>query len=338
MKKLSFSQADKEQMLKEFTSQLNAFKSNQDKFVYEKKFTDLTKIDQTQIKKPVIYFAMEAWLKMQQLVAHCDKEIAWQATVEKRKYKDKEDSDDFYYFVKQVFVYPQKVTGAFVDVDTVKYAEWSLQLDDNTYNTLRFQGHSHVNMAVGPSGTDLNTYQNFLEQLDKDDYYIFMILNKRNEYNIMVYDYAQDILFETADCYVDILTSQGSMNRWVEENMKQVEFKVETPHYATANYGWEDWYDRYDRKNTSSTRGTQLPVQEKKGVITFINERGYMQDRLWYPFNSFTDLVEFFEKNPNLFATASITPETREKVKVRLENKKQKKRGRPAKGEKTHES
>ena len=63
-----------------------------------------------------------------------------------------------------------------------------------------------------------------------------------------------------------------------------------------------------------------------------------MQDRLWYPFNGLADLVEFFEKNPNLFATASITPETREKVKVRLENKKQKKRGRPAKGEKTHES
>lgn len=257
MKRLSLTQEDKDLIVEEFKKSLYNFRSNQDKFVYEKKFSELTKIDEENIKKPIIYFSMEAWLKMLMLVKNCDKEIAWQASVEKRKYKNKENSDDFYYYIKQVFVYPQKVTGTFVDVNEVKYAEWSLQLEDDVYNNLRFQGHSHVNMGVSPSGTDLNTYQNFLDQLTKDDYYIFMIMNKRQEFNIMVYDYAQDILFENKDCFVDVLTSQGSLTRWVEENMKLVEHKEETRKYTNLENLYEPRYGHSFEtpKHTPKKRG-----------------------------------------------------------------------------------
>lgn len=337
MKRLSFSETDKAKMIEEFTLSLQNFRSNQDKFTYEKKFSDLTKEYEETVNKPIIYFSMEAWIKMIQLVKDCDKEIAWQATVEKRKFKNKEDSKDFYYYIKQVFVYPQKVTGTFVDTDEVKYAEWSLQLKDEVYNSLRFQGHSHVNMGVTPSATDLNTYQNFLDQLSKDDFYIFMILNKRNEVNIMVYDYAQDMLFENKDCYVDILTSQGSLTKWSEENMKLVEHKtIETPaimpttRHNMNSWKEEDWYaQRYGS-------GTNYPNR-----ITFANEKGYTKDGIWYSFKNVSELVTFYEEHIELIKTAVLSPAMRDYILDTIEEKQtfknlkvkeKRKPGRPAKG------
>lgn len=309
MKRLSFKNIDIDKIVEDFKQNLINFKSNQDKFIYEKKFSEISKDEEAKIKKPIIYFSMEAWIKMLQLVKTCDKEIAWQATVEKRKFKQKEDSEDFYYFIKQVFVYPQKVTGTFVDVDEVNYTEWSLKLDDEVYNNLRFQGHSHVNMATSPSGTDLNTYQNFLDQLKEDDFYIFMILNKRSEWNIMVYDYKQNILFETKDCFVDVLTTQGSLARWTEENMKQIEFKAE-PTYPKTNY-IDDWYDTYHRKN-------------KPEEITFVNLKGYYKGMKWYAFKDQTDATEWFLDNPDYIESASIPEDFRKELLFTIKNNKTK--------------
>ena len=337
MKRLSFSETDKAKMIEEFTLILQNFRSNQDKFTYEKKFSDLTKEYEDTVKKPIIYFSMESWLKMIQLVKDCDKEIAWQATVEKRKFKNKEDSTDFYYYIKQVFVYPQKVTGTFVDTDEVKYAEWSLKLEDEVYNTLRFQGHSHVNMGVTPSATDLNTYQNFLDQLAKDDFYIFMILNKRNEVNIMVYDYAQDMLFENKDCYIDVITSQGSLAKWSEENMALVEYKtVETPTIMpTTKHGgsWndEDWYAlRYGKDSNYP------------GTITFANEKGYSKNGIWHAFKNTTELVNFYAEHKELIEKAVLSPAMKdyiletieEQTLIQLKMKEKRKPGKPAKGSK----
>jgi hypothetical protein len=335
MKRLSFTQADMDLMLEEFKKSLATFRSNQEKFTYEKKFSEVAKVDESKVKKPIIYFAMEAWLKMLELVKQCDKEIAWQATVEKRKYKNKEDSEDFFYYIKNVLVYPQKVTGTFVDVDEVKYAEWSLQLEDEIYNNLRFQGHSHVNMGVSPSGTDLNTYQNFLDQLNKDDFYIFMILNKRSEFNIMVYDYKQDILFENKDCHVDILTSQGSLNKWTEEAMKKVEHKVETRQFHT----WDQYEQNYYRYNAPTTPTKQHTPAKKD--ITYANISGYLENGKWNSFKNIDEAIDWFIDNPDYIDKAQLAPEHRKLIMNLLENEEDeepkqstKKRGRPAKGSK----
>lgn len=337
MKRLSFSQADMDLMVDEFKKSLYNFKSNQDKFVYEKKFSEMAKIDEEKVKKPIIYFSMEAWLKMLSLVKSCDKEIAWQATVEKRKYRDKEDSDDFYYYIRQVFVYPQKVTGTFVDVNEVKYAEWSLKLEDEVYNKLRFQGHSHVNMAVGPSGTDLNTYQNFLDQLDKDDFYIFMIMNKRQEFNIMVYDYAQDILFENNDCFVDVLTPQGSLTRWVEENMKLVEVKEEPKRYTT----WDDYMPGHGYSFEAPKNHTQQKIEPKKDEITYIHIGGYIKNGKWHHFADIDEAFDWFLANPEYINKAYLSTEHKKLLMECLETTDEpthkltsKKRGRPPKGSK----
>ena len=325
MKNLSFSTEDINKMIEEF-------KTNLLKFIYEKKFSEMTKIDETKIQKPVIYFSMEAWLKMLQLVKACDKEIAWQATVEKRKFKNKENSKDFFYYIRQVYVYPQKVTGTFVDVDEVKYAEWSLKLEDEVYNSLRFQGHSHVNMGVSPSGTDLNTYQNFLDQLGKNDFYIFMILNKKSEFNIMVYDYTQNILFENKDCYVDVITPQGSLTQWVEESMKLVEHKIEKSYPGYYRY-YEDEPACWSG-NVPKPQGT--PLKQQQQTITYANMLGYTENGVWHKFKDIDEALTWFSENPEYIDKAYLTPDQKQMLLQLIEEpektQRPKKRGRPPKG------
>jgi hypothetical protein len=262
MKYISLSPEAINTLVEEFKESLTSLKTNLEKISFEKKFKDILPVAENQIKKPIIYFSTDAWLKMNALVQSSDKELAWQATVEKRKFKGKEDTDDFFYYIDQVFVYPQEVTPTFVDTDEVQYTEWSLQLPDETFNKLRFQGHSHVNMGTTPSGTDQNTYQNFLDQLDENDFYIFMILNKRQEFTVLVYDYTQGIIFETKDCYIDILTKTGGLNRWLEENKKQI--KIKQPTYpATPNWDNGDWYEKtYGYKYSSGVSKSQPSVKQ----------------------------------------------------------------------------
>jgi hypothetical protein len=264
MKYITLSSTDIEKLVEEFRSDLTNLRSNQEKISFEKSFKDIRPIEETQIKKPIIYFSADAWNKMNALVQSSDKELAWQATVEKKKFKGRENTDDFFYYIDQVFVYPQEVTAAFVATDEVQYTEWSLQLPDEVFNNLRFQGHSHVNMAVMPSGTDQNTYQNFLDQLDKNDFYIFMILNKRREFTILVYDFTQNIIFETKDCYVDVLTKTGSLKKWIEENKKQISEK-KTPTYPHTPWaGNWDAYDKYKFPNYNLNCCRDLEEQTSK--------------------------------------------------------------------------
>lgn len=294
MKRISIPQVNIEALVAEFRESLTNLRSNQEKIQFEKSFKDIAAINEDEVVKPTIYISNDAWLKMDALVQSSNKELAWQATVEKRKYKNKENDDDFFYYIDQVFVYPQKVTATFVDTDEVAYTEWSLGLKDETFNKLRFQGHSHVNMGTSPSGTDLNTYQNFLDQLDKDDFYIFMILNKRREFTILLYDFAQDIIFETKDCYVDVLTRTGSLNKWLEENKKQIVEKQEAPRYNANQFNWDSKDD---------------------DLITYANSTGYMQAGKWIRFSNENEAIQFYLNNPELIDEKSMNQTFLNKLK-----------------------
>ena len=42
-------------------------------------------------------------------------------------------------------------------------------------------GHSHVNMGTSPSATDTKLQEDHLAQLQDNDFYIFLIVNKKRE-------------------------------------------------------------------------------------------------------------------------------------------------------------
>lgn len=320
MKYISLSQNEITTLTQEFIQHLTGLRSNQDKIIFEKSFKEIAKVNEDNIKKPIIYFSNDAWTKMNALVQSSDKELAWQATVEKRKFKDRENTDDFFYYIDQVFVYPQKVTATFVDTDEVEYAEWSLKLPDEVFNKLRFQGHSHVNMGTSPSGTDQNTYQNFLDQLDQNDFYIFMILNKRREYTLMLYDFAQNIIFETKDCYIDVITKTGGLNKWLEDNKKQI---TEKKPPASQQLGYQ-----------GTIYNPAWSYNDTEGIAWATNT-SYKENGIIHVFKNNAEKADFFMNHPE-FITLDCPDQTTKAImakrKAWAETKTQKKRGRPPKG------
>jgi hypothetical protein len=70
-------------------------------------------------------------------------------------------------------------------------------------------------MATNPSTIDL-TYQEALTKQVRD-FYIFMILNKRDEFNIWIYDKAHNLLYDKAD--IDIDTESLGVEAWAEQQL-----------------------------------------------------------------------------------------------------------------------
>lgn len=137
-----------------------------------------------------VVFEPLAYLKMTALVQHFDTEVAWHGTVTR---------EGNVFTIKDVLIYPQEVSGGTVNTDQEEYEKWLYALDDGVFNTLRMQGHSHVRMSTCPSGVDLVHQEGIIEQLEDDDFFIFIIWNKKGENTIKIYDLANNTLYEDKD-------------------------------------------------------------------------------------------------------------------------------------------
>lgn len=147
-------------------------------------------------KTATVIFSEKAAAKMTALVNHFSTEVGWMGTA----YKD----DVGVYVVDDIVVYPQHVTGAKVDTDAVEIAKWSDSLDDDVWDTLRFQGHSHVNMWCSPSGTDSGDQERYLDWINGEGFFIFAILNKRDESWFTIYDFDDNVVYEDNDITYEI--------------------------------------------------------------------------------------------------------------------------------------
>lgn len=186
-----------EKLKSDFIEALNKMKWENGKINFQ---ANLGTVD----RKATVFFTDLAWRKMQALVADFNSEIGWHGVA----YRDEDDTKDNYY-ITDILVYPQEVTGATVTTDQEEYQMWLMSHDDDVFNNIRMQGHSHVNMSTSPSSVDWNLYKSILDQLEDDMFYIFMIWNKSNSRTIMIYDMKKNILFETADVTVKCHDEDG---------------------------------------------------------------------------------------------------------------------------------
>jgi len=148
-------------------------------------------------KRVRVQFTPAAYAKMLALIHGFATEVAWHGIVTK--------VSDALFRISDILVYPQTVTGTSVRTEEQEYTKWLLDHDDSTFNALRMQGHSHVNMRTSPSGTDTDDQKTILGQMGSDcKFYIFMIWNKKLEHNIWVYDLEANLLYEDGDVDVSI--------------------------------------------------------------------------------------------------------------------------------------
>lgn len=205
---INMQQADlnsiKQQALADFQAMLEKLSDTPEKLLDTISFREKYVLGPQNIQQQVIYITASAYLKMLTYVLTTEKELAWHGTVltDLEKHPNK-------YFITDVFLYPQTVTGATVTTDQEKYNTWTQDLDDDTFNNMRFQGHSHVRMGVTPSGVDTTFYEDLVQNLHNGEFYIFMILNKSQDMYFRIYDTKNNIMYDKEDITVIVLDSDN---------------------------------------------------------------------------------------------------------------------------------
>lgn len=205
-----------------FEKALNATKFPDGDFVYKQSF-DLKD------KHARVLFTPTAYAKMLTLIREFDKEVAWHGLA--RRGDDPEKNE---YIVYDIKVYPQVVTGATVNTDQAEYEKWLMDFEDEDFNNIRMQGHSHVSMSTSPSGVDLTHQQRIIEQLTGDMFYIFMIWNKRLENTTKIYDMRKNIFFEPKDISVELLDENNSLSEFLRQAKDTVKDKPAVTYVAGA--------------------------------------------------------------------------------------------------------
>ncbi len=134
-----------------------------------------------------IVYSKKAWMKTCLLVMNRNLEVGWHGVVRRS-----ENPAEF--IVEDVLIFPQRVTSASTEPEDADYVNWQDSLNTETFNKVRLYGHSHVNMGVSPSSTDIKYRADLLK--DVDDFYVFQIFNKKGYISSQVYDVREGILYE----------------------------------------------------------------------------------------------------------------------------------------------
>jgi hypothetical protein len=213
-----------------------------------------------------------AFLKQHMLVANHKDEIAWHGIV-------RPSEDRKYFHIEDILVYPQTVTGTNVNTDEAPYQEWKNRLDDDHYNHLRYQAHSHVNMTVSPSGVDTTLYDAMLSSLGPTSYYIFLIINKRGEFWINIYDIQNNVIYDKNDVHV---TVDGiDMDTWYDTQIRDyIKPKTYQPTQTYIAPGFqvaaaatkEDDEKKTVKPGTATTAATT--TGKPQGIIEFPDKSG----------------------------------------------------------------
>lgn len=205
-------------------------------------------------EKATVIFDPVAYTKMMRLIDMFSDEVAWHGTVVRE--------DEKVFRITDILVYPQVVTGATVNTDQEAYTEWLYALPDEQFNAVRMQGHSHVNMGVTPSSTDCTHQESILAQLGDEDYYIFMIWNKKGDRTIKIYDLANNTLYETADVSVKIGDFDGEAE--FEAQAKELVVKKTTTYSGGYGGGYYGGYNGYNGYGGSQSKITPVDSKSKE--------------------------------------------------------------------------
>lgn len=255
-KPINMSREMRKSLIKEFFGALNAYQPSEGKFCYEK-------LIKSSPQKAKIIYTETAWYKQSMLIQHNSGEVAWHPLT-------KRGENDFEYYVYDIIVHPQQVNGAKVDTDPVEYANWIMSDEiDPYFDDIRCRAHSHVNMGVSPSGTDLSDWDEVLKGFNSQEresiFYIFMIWNKKGEKTIKIYDFLKNILFETEDVTIEVAEDGMGLKKFIRESDKLITTKTYSTYGSRNSYYNNGYYGNSGYYNNSSyySGGNSTPSKPK---------------------------------------------------------------------------
>lgn len=241
------------QCREEFEAALADVKLADGKFTYSKNFN-------SDDRKATIRYTKDAWDKQSRILKEFGKEVAWHGVA----FRDEKEED--VYHITDIIVYPQTVTSTTVEMDTEAYAMWLAEnYEDERFNSLFMQAHSHVQMSTSPSATDLSHQEEILAMLKDDGFYIFMIWNKSLSKTIKIYDMKKNVLFEDKDITV-VIDGDDELDIFIEQAKKMVEDKVST---VKTTYGQTGYTPGANYSQTKTTPYNPVGQARKPGITVY---------------------------------------------------------------------
>lgn len=171
------------------------------------------------IKKEISPIIVYDWNLMRQLdhfVQNVSSECHWYHTVEREIDESKPGKISVYYYMREIFIPKQKVSGAQVETDALSFPMLCEEIkakynkDVALYNPIIKKMtawcHSHVNMHTSPSPQDMTTYNKMCEDGLKqtpDQPQVMLIFNKRGEAFSRIFDPELQYEFENVQIYTE---------------------------------------------------------------------------------------------------------------------------------------
>jgi hypothetical protein len=202
-------------------------------------------------RKATIIFSQKAWIKMFGLIDGFDKEVQWHGDVSRF-------GEDMF-LVEDIITFPHTASSATVESDQEEYEKWQDGFTDEEFEKIKLHGHSHVNMDVSPSVVDMkyrsDVINNFFEpQEGEDQFYIFLIFNKRRQFSGQIFDLKNNALYNSDEIFIDVLMDDHSLLTSFVADTKKI---VKNPPIPTTTY---------QTKNGANPPQTQPPTA--KGAST----------------------------------------------------------------------
>ncbi len=172
-----------------------------------------------------------AYVKMIKLVKTFGTEVQWHGIAKKKNTGE--------YVIEDILLFPHEVTSTTVISNLEEYEKWLDGLTDEQFNNLRLHGHSHVNMGVTPSSVDMKYRYDTLSTMtpqQSNPFYIYLILNKRDDCSVEIYDLEDNVVYSNEDVNITIELSDGTdANLFVELAKMLATEPVKVIKQATGN-------------------------------------------------------------------------------------------------------
>ena len=256
MKQLKLSEETKIKLFEKFVEKFKKELENFENSLNETKFSFSGELSSVAKEKIHVIYDPFAYLKMQALVDYYDTEVSWYGLIRQ--------IDPRTYYIYDVKVYKQTVSGAKVDTEDEDMLEFFDSLSDEEFNDLHFQAHSHVRMSTGASGVDLQNQADIVKNMGNKGFYMFQIWNKSGDINTYLYDVDNNVFYDKKDIIIDFSDGKTTISDFVldttelvvekkftncssAQNNKGKDKKKETTTYLPSYYdGYGYNYERWD--------------------------------------------------------------------------------------------
>ena len=225
-----------------------------------------------------LYILPEARNKMELYCDLSEGEIGWLAYVEQF---DKQG-----FLITDCALLKQEVHATTTEIT----AEGLLEFWNNTpveqQAKIKLWGHSHVNMSVSPSGQDDSQMEYFR---DGNPWFIRLITNKKREYHIDIYDYANGLKIHMDQA--DLKTNKPAENELKKQIEDEIKLKVSKKEYKStasalpaksSSTVWSNSKSKYSKKNqeksVSNPMLKDIDVKYVGSLDEILNDPNYWQN------------------------------------------------------------